>query len=402
LPKILRIVNRFNLGGPAYSIAYLTKYLDPRFEIMLIGGQKDDFEESSEFILQELGVEYTVLGAMRREINLKHDLRSYRELKKIISEFKPDIVHTHAAKAGAIGRLAAHKMKVPVIVHTFHGHVFHSYFGKLKTGFYKALERYLAKKSTGIITLSAMQHHEICNIHKICPNEKALIVPLGIDLNRFQENQNMKRIQFRQEWNIEEETIAIGIVGRIVPIKNHSFFLKGLSKVKDLTRKKVTGVIIGDGDLTNAVKLEAKELGLTISTATENVPNADVVFTSWIKSIDVANAGLDIMCLTSLNEGTPVSLIEAQASSLPVITTDVGGVKDIILDGKSGMLVNRNDFDKYVAFLLELTESKNQREIMGAAGKEFVFANFHYDRFCKKMENIYSQLLDSVNIEKND
>ena len=402
MPKILRIVNRFNLGGPAYSIAYLTKYLDPRFEIMLIGGQKDDFEESSEFILQELGVEYRVLRDMRRAVNLKQDLRSYRELKKIISEFKPDIVHTHAAKAGAIGRLAAHKMKVPVIVHTFHGHVFHSYFGKLKTGFYIALERYLAKKSTGIITLSTMQHHEICNIHKICPNDKAQIVPLGIDINRFQENQNKKRIQFRQEWNIEEDTIAIGIVGRIVPIKNHSFFLKGLCKVKDLTGKKVTGIIIGDGDLTHAVKLEAMELGLTISTPTASVPNADIIFTSWIRSIDVANAGLDIMCLTSLNEGTPVSLIEAQASSLPVIATDVGGVKDIMLDGKSGMLVNRNDFRTYVSALLQLIESKNQRELMGIAGKEFVFANFHYKQFCKKMENIYSQLLDSVKIEKND
>jgi len=402
LPKILRIVNRFNLGGPAYSIAYLTKYLNPRFEIMLIGGQKDDFEESSEFILQELGVEYTVLETMRREINIKQDLRSYRELKKIISEFKPDIVHTHAAKAGAMGRLAAYNMKVPVIVHTFHGHVFHSYFGKLKTGIYKILERYLAKKSTGIITLSTMQHHEICDIHKICPREKAHIVPLGIDLDRFQENQEKKRTEFRQEWNIEQDTVAIGIVGRVVPIKNHSFFLNGLSKLKSITNKKITGVIIGDGDLTDTLILEAKELGLIVSSPTESVLNPDVVFTSWIKAIDVANAGLDIMCLTSLNEGTPVSLIEAQASSLPVIATNVGGVTDIILDGKTGMLVNVNDFDQYVEGLLQLTESKDLRELMGTAGKEYVFANFHYMQFCKKMENIYSQLLQSVKTEKND
>lgn len=395
MPKILRIVNRFNLGGPAYSIAYLTKYLDSKFEIKLIGGKRDDFEESSEFILEMLDVEYTVLENMKRSINIRRDLRSYKEIKNIIAEFKPDIVHTHAAKAGAIGRLAAHRMNVPVVVHTFHGHVFHSYFGKLKTSFYKRLERYLAKKSSGIITLSKAQHNEICNLHSICPENKAFIVPLGLNLDRFQQDNASKRSEFRQEWSIDEDTILIGIVGRVVPIKNHVFFLEAMKRLKSQTEKRVIGMIVGDGDMTEEMINRSKEMGLSVSCPKENVDKPDVIFTSWITSIDKVNASLDIMCLTSLNEGTPVSLIEAQACSLPIVSTNVGGVEDIVIDGVSGHLVDNQDIDQFVGHLIELVESKAKRESMGAAGKKHVFDKHHYTQACQRMEKIYLQLLNA-------
>ena len=137
MPRILRIINRFNLGGPTYNVAYLSKYLSPEFETLLIGGEKDESEESSNHILQNLGLEPIIISEMKREIDLVNDYKAYLKIKKIIQEFKPDIVHTHASKAGTIGRLAAKSCNVPVIVHTFHGHVFHSYFGKIKTALYK-------------------------------------------------------------------------------------------------------------------------------------------------------------------------------------------------------------------------------------------------------------------------
>ena len=153
MPKVLRIINRFNLGGPTYNAAYLSKYMEPEYETLLVGGMHDPSEKSSEFILEELGLKPLIIPEMKREINLKNDRIAYKKIKKIIEEFQPDIVHTHASKAGALGRLAAYRMGVKVIIHTFHGHVFHSYFGKFKTELYKLIERRLARISSKIISL---------------------------------------------------------------------------------------------------------------------------------------------------------------------------------------------------------------------------------------------------------
>ena len=161
MTKVLRIINRFNLGGPTYNVAYLSKYMSDEFETLLVGGAKDSTEESSNFIVENLGLKPVIVEEMLREIDIKNDFTAFRKLKKIIREFKPDIVHTHASKAGTLGRLAAASCGVPIIVHTFHGHVFHSYFGKLKTTFYKNIERYLAKKSTAIIAISEIQKKEL-------------------------------------------------------------------------------------------------------------------------------------------------------------------------------------------------------------------------------------------------
>ncbi len=133
MKRILRIVNRFNLGGPIYNAALLTKYLYPEYETLLIGGIHEDYEESSEFILHDLNIKATIIPEMSRSIKPFNDYVALKKIKQIIQEFRPDIVHTHASKAGMLGRLAALHLNVPIIVHTFHGHVFHSYFNKLTT-----------------------------------------------------------------------------------------------------------------------------------------------------------------------------------------------------------------------------------------------------------------------------
>jgi UDP-N-acetylglucosamine:LPS N-acetylglucosamine transferase len=184
VPKILRIINRFNIGGPTYNAAYLTKHLAPEFETMLVAGMKQDSEESSEFIVESLGLPVQRIPEMRRELDPVRDLAAYRHIRRLIRSFRPDIVHTHAAKAGALGRLAAAACGVPVVLHTFHGHVFHSYFSPARTRFFLAVERYLARRSTAVIALSENQKDELCNRFRVCVPSKCLVVPLGFDLGR--------------------------------------------------------------------------------------------------------------------------------------------------------------------------------------------------------------------------
>lgn len=393
MPKVLRIINRFNIGGPTFNAAYLSKYLPSNYETLLIGGEKEDHEESSLHVLNELGLHPLIIPEMRRSINPLNDYFVYRKLKNIIEEFKPDIVHTHAAKAGTIGRLAAYNAKVPVILHTFHGHVFHSYFNKAKTSVFKNIERNLAAKSTKIIAISERQKYELGTIHRICPPEKIEVIPLGFDLSRFQEDYEAKRKSFRSKYNLADDEIAVGIIGRIVPIKNHEMFIRAWKSASDKTTKKIRAFIVGDGEDRTKVENLAKELGMSICTENFEKSKCSLTFTSWIKEIDVVNAGLDIVALCSLNEGTPVSLIEAQAANNPVLSTKVGGVENIVTEGKTGLLCEVGDLEKYSAQLLELLENDELRTKMQQAGWESVREKFHYTRLVKDIDKLYSSLL---------
>jgi len=391
--KVLRIINRFNLGGPTYNVAYLSKYLSDDFETLLIGGAKDESEESSDFIVNNLGLKPIIVEEMMREIDLKNDFTAYKKIKKIIQEYKPDIVHTHASKAGTLGRLAASSSGVPIIIHTFHGHVFHSYFGKFKTAFYKNIERYLAKKSTAIIAISEIQKSELVDIHKICKSEKVHIVPLGFDLSKFQENQELKRKQFREKYNLADDEIAISIIGRLVPVKNHALFLEGLKQVSTQTSKKIRAFIIGDGESRAEIEAKATELGVPFIDGTKSTQKTLLTFTSWIKEIDIALAGSDIIALTSYNEGTPVSLIEAQAANKPIVSTNVGGIENVVLPNKTALLCDNNNISEFSRQLLKLIDDDALRSEMAEKGWIHVKEKFHFTRLVSDMEKLYKKLL---------
>jgi glycosyltransferase involved in cell wall biosynthesis len=393
--KVLRIINRFNLGGPTYNAAYLTKYLEPEFETLLIGGVKYDEEESSEFILEKLGITPVVIPEMQRSISFKDDKKAYQKIKKIIKEYQPDIVHTHASKAGTLGRLAAAKCKVPIIVHTFHGHVFHSYFGNTKTLFYKNIERHLANKSTQIIAISDIQKEELWKDHKICKKDKLIVIPLGFDLDRFQENITEKRKSFRKKYHLKNDEIAIGIIGRLVPIKNHQLFINTINELKKRSSKKIRAFIIGDGEEKEQLIDLLKRIDMDYVEWNKNPQPATVTLTSWIKDIDWANAGLDIIALTSLNEGTPVSLIEAQASNKPIVTTNVGGVENIVLKDETAFITSSNDLEQFTTALLRLIENEILRKKMGEKGWDFVKKEFHYTRLVNDMKMLYHSLLNN-------
>jgi glycosyltransferase involved in cell wall biosynthesis len=394
MPRILRIANRFNLGGPTYNVAYLTKYLPNDYETLLIGGDKEENEASSSHILSDLGITPIIVPEMQREISLGVDMAAYRAIEKIIDDFKPDIVHTHASKPGAIGRLAAHNRKVPVIVHTFHGHYFHSYFGKLKTNMFKQIERSLAKRTSKIIAISDIQKHELSVEHKIAPEEKFAVIPLGFDLDRFRTDTERKRKEFRDEFKVTDDEVAIGIIGRLVDVKDHGYFLRLVRHVLDNTSKKVRFFIVGDGEMRQELETYCAEIRIPFNAFPNYEPkDAPLTFCSWRNDIDRINAGLDIVVLTSKNEGTPVSLIEAQASGTPVVSTNVGGVENVVAQGITGLLAEFDDEPKMAENLLSLVESVELRAKLAANGWPHVGERFHYGRLVSDMDLLYQQLL---------
>jgi glycosyltransferase involved in cell wall biosynthesis len=394
MPRVLRIINRLNLGGPTYNVAYLSKYLSPEFETLLVSGMKEESEESSEFILDQLGLKPLYISAMKREVSLRDDINTYKRIKEIINEFKPDIVHTHAAKAGAVGRLAAHSCKVPVIVHTFHGHVFHDYFSPLKTKIFIEIEKRLSKRSTAIVAISEKQKYELNQVYKVAPENKTHVIRLGFDLVKFNENQGIKRSLFRKEYLIEEDEIVITITGRLVPIKNHHLFLNAIHNLKDKITKKVRFFIIGDGELREDLIKYCNQIGLNYTWYPQNPAKAYLTFTSWRKDIDVVNAGSDIIALCSNNEGTPVSLIEAQAANKPVLSTKVGGVENII-SAQTGILVEKGDQKGFEENLLELINNDNLRANLSLKGWDLMKNDFHYTRLVEDTRNLYKKLLSA-------
>ena len=387
-PRILRIINRFNVGGPTYNAAFLTKYLEVDFESMLIGGEKQESEASSLYITENLGLTIRVIPEMTRSIGIINDIKAYLKISKIIKEFRPDIVHTHASKAGAIGRIAARRNKVPFIVHTFHGHVFEHYFGKAKTSLIMAMERYLASFTDRIVAIGNAQKNDLGKRFKICSENKIVTIPLGFELEKFSESVDAKRSNFRKTYSLNENQVAVGIIGRLVPIKNHRLFIDVLSDLK-MRDVPVKAFVIGDGELKEELIKYARSLNLSVG-----VDDSDIVFTSWIKNVDEAMAGLDIVALTSRNEGTPVSLIEAQATGKVVISTDVGGVKDVMSDGESGILCPDNDKSKFCESLEKLILDKNLRTQMGEKGKEFTKEKFHVNRLVSDIKKLYLELLN--------
>lgn len=388
MAKVLRILNRFNIGGPTHNATYLTKFLEPDFETKLIAGKKLSSEASSEHVLEHYNLDFEILDDMQRSIHLFRDLKVFFKIRNIIKSFQPKIVHTHASKSGALGRLAAMSCGVPIIIHTFHGHVFHSYFGPLKTKIYILIERFLASKSSAIIAISDIQKKELVDQFNIADSKKVHVIPLGFDLKKFQKNTDLKRESFRKEFDVSDDEIAIGIVGRLTKIKNHIFFLKAVKQIKINSNKKIKIFLIGDGEDKENLLKTCEELSLATNLSNTDNKNTIINFTSWRKDMDVIYSGLDIVALTSLNEGTPVTLIEAQAANKPIITTNVGGVIDVV-NNKTAIVCNL-DLHEFSQKIIKLVEDDNLREEMSKNGFEYVNSKFSYQRLVSDMRKLYN------------
>ncbi len=399
--KVIRIIARLNIGGPAIHVALLTKGLDPsKFQSTLITGRVSSQEGDMSYIADALDERLIMIPDLQRELNFIKDMKSLLGVLRILENEKPDIVHTHTAKAGSIGRIAVfvhnllHGRRVRVL-HTFHGHVFRGYFGGLKSKFFILAERLLAKITDVIIVISKGQMDELSGKYRIAPSRKFRIVALGFDLEPFFLADRLKG-HFRKSLGISNDTILVGIVGRLVPIKNHNMFLESARVFLD-HNPNVTArfLIVGDGELKKDLLASCERQGLSDY----------VTFCGWKRNLPEVYADLDILCLTSLNEGTPVSIIEAMASFVPVIATDAGGVRDLLgepihgmsLDGmqvlEHGILCRQGDVTGFARGLEYVIQNRHAWGGISHSARSFVAGVHAKERLFHDMEHVYLELM---------
>ena len=388
--KVLTILNRFNVGGPIYNVIFLTNYLNKNnFETLLIGGKCESYEQSSKYILDKENIKFTELKHMKRAISPFHDFISLIEIILVLYKFKPYIIHTHAAKAGLLGRIACifyfNKKK---IIHTYHGNVFEGYFSNFKNKIILFVERLLSKKTDKIIALSNLQKNDLVNKYFISKEDKIEVIPLGLDLKKFSNNLVQKRQKKRTEFEISNDQVLISIIGRLVPIKNHKFFIDVINFCRKKTDFKLKALIIGDGPEINNLINYAKSLGLKYNYKEMINKDYDIFFCSWKEDIDSFLAASDILTLTSINEGTPVSIIEAMVSGTACVSTDVGGVSDIIENNKSGIVSNAN-VSEFSKCLLKLINDENYRNKMGLNAKKRSLELFDYKVLSQSVKKLY-------------
>ena len=380
--KVARVIARLNVGGPAIHTILLTAGLDrTRFEPLLVTGVVGPHEGDMLNLAAEKGVSPVFLTELGREIHPWRDLVTFVRLFRLFRRQRPKVVHTHTAKAGMVGRLAARLARVPVVVHTFHGHVFHGYFGPLKTRFFIILERFLARLSDCIITVSEGQRRELV-AYGIAPLEKITVLPLGFDLEPFLGVDETAGGRWRREIGLPQNVPLVGIVARLTTVKNHHLFLDAARRVIDAVPD-ARFAIVGDGELRAELESYAARLGLA----------ERVVLTGWVQEMAPVYAALDVVAITSVNEGTPVTLIEGMAAARPVVSTAVGGVPDIVTDGETGLLAASGDAEGLARHMAALLRDPARREAMGRAGRESVRQRFAAKRLIGDLEQLYLDLL---------
>jgi glycosyltransferase involved in cell wall biosynthesis len=369
---------------------------------MLITGKVSPEEGDMSYLVDALDEKVVMIPELQRELNPIKDVASLFRVLKVLNRQKPDIVHTHTAKAGTIGRIAVllhniiHRRRVRA-VHTFHGHVFRGYFGKLKSLFFIWAERMLAKITDVIVVVSESQKRELCGDYDVGPANKFRTVKLGFDLEPFFSAEHKKGL-LRRSIGIDSETILVGIVGRLVPIKNHEMFLRSAKIFVDRNPDIPTKfLVIGDGELKNDLVTFCKQQGLS----------GYVKFCGWERDLPKVYADLDILCLTSINEGTPVSIIEAMASSVPVISTDAGGVRDLLgalTPGISedrfqvferGILCRQHDAEAFASGLQYVIQNKRTRQEVSNSALSFVSQVYSKERLLRDLKSTYLELLKS-------
>ena len=403
--RIMRIIARLNVGGPAIQAISLARIFSRgRYRTLLVCGRVDSHEGDMTYLAREQGVRPLVLPELGREISPWADLKKWAGLRGVIKGFRPHIIHTHTAKAGTLGRFAAIGLNIfrkrrdrIRLVHTFHGHFFHSYFGRFKTALFLRIERFLARFTDRIIVISPAQKRDIGERYRVAPLDKICIIPLGFHLERFAPTQGEKR-ECRERFFPEEyqDKVIVGLVGRLTPVKNHRMFLESIRWLKDQgAHDPFRFVIVGGGELKEeliqyAGALEIEEL---------------VLFLGWQRDVRSLYQAMDIVALTSHNEGTPVTLIEAMASGRIVVATDVGGVRDLFgavpeekegcfMSAQNGFLIPPGRSDLLAESLVFILENRERAEKMAGEARDFVLGHYGIERLQRDLEILYSDLLN--------
>ena len=389
---IVRVITRLNIGGPSIQATRLTSALDDYgFTTTLIHGRLGDGEGDMSYLLAP-GARSLYLESLRRPLSPLADLRALRQLYGALKRTRPAIVHTHMAKAGMLGRVAAAAYNMTRggaprarVVHTYHGHVLEGYFSPLVTGLFITLERMLARVSDVVVAISPAIERELRDGFRIGRAAQYRVVPLGFDLREFAAIDDDARADARARLEVATNAEVVSTVGRLTSIKQHRLFLDAVAAASR-TRPRLMALIAGDGELRDDLEAYARTLGI----------NDRVRFLGWRRDLSVIYGATDVFMLTSRNEGTPVALIEAMASGVPGVSTDVGGVKDVIDSADVGARVPDGDAAGLAAHIVRYMADPDLRRRTGERARAAVHGRYSLDRLVRDIVALYSELLDDA------
>jgi glycosyltransferase involved in cell wall biosynthesis len=378
--RVLRVITRLNVGGPSIQAVLLAQRLDPeRFETLLVAGQEGATEGNLLRLRSLDSVRSLTVPELGRRIAPLDDLRALAKVTAIARRYRPHIVHTHLAKAGFIGRIAGRLSGAPVIIHTYHGSVFRGYFGRHQSALYMGIERSLGRLTTRIVAITPRQRAELIQL-RIAPSAKTVEIPLGFDLSSFRDA--MDRDTARARLHLAGSAPVVGLVARLVPIKDVPTFLRALSILSE-SLPTVQALIVGDGDDRSALEKLSGDLGL----------RGRCRFLGWRADMSEIYAAVDVVALSSLNEGAPVTAIEAMAAGRPVVATAVGGVPDVVLHERTGLLTPPRAPQALAAALRTLLTDEPLRDAYGRAGQEYALRCFGASRLVADIERLYLEQL---------
>jgi glycosyltransferase involved in cell wall biosynthesis len=377
--RILRLFSRLNVGGPSVHVILLSAGLRERgYDTRLVVGQESPTEGNLLELARQRGVECTRLPALGREIRPLSDLRALLQLVRLIRDFRPRIVHTHTAKAGLLGRIAARLCGVPVVVHTFHGHVLRGYFGPARTAFFRLLERGLAHLTDELVAVSEAVRSDLVELG-VAPAGKIRVVPLGLELERLSARTGPGRL--RAALAIAPSAPLVGIVGRLVPIKDLPTFLRAAALVVR-ERPETAFAVVGDGELRAELEALAEQLGLS----------GKVSFAGWWQDMADVMPDLDVVVNSSRNEGTPVALIEALACRRPVVATRAGGNAELLGEGERGLLVPQGDPQALARAVLQALSDSGPARARAERGCAHVLRQHSVGRLLGDLDAMYREL----------
>jgi glycosyltransferase involved in cell wall biosynthesis len=383
--KILRVIARLNMGGPALHVSYLTAGLRERgYDTTLVAGTLARGEDSMSFVADARDVDVVRIDELGREISPLRDLVATLRLARLIRRERPDILHTHTAKAGTVGRVAAllaGRRAPPIVVHTFHGHVLRGYFGPLRSRLFRLLERWLAARTTALIAVSPQVRDDLVALG-VAPPERFVVIRLGIELDERVAAERDGRTESRRYLGIASERFVVGWIGRMTAVKRTDDVLVAFRRLRDDGVDAVL-CMVGDGPDRPELERRAHELGVV----------RDTLFLGYQEDVAPFYAAFDALVLPSSNEGTPVSAIEALAAGRPVVATRVGGVPDVVQEGQDGFLVDPGATDDLADRLARLARDPALRERMGRAGRERVLPRYAVARLIDDVDRLYRSLL---------
>lgn len=379
--KILRIITRLNIGGPAQHVVFVTEGLDEGiFQSRLAFGAIDPGEGDMSYLARGKGIAFTEVESLRNKAGLLGNLRALVQLYRLIRREQPDIVHLHLLKARFLGGLAARAARVPVVLETLHGDLFTNYYGYFKTQAILMAERLLGHFVMDKVLAVSQRVKDNILRFRVASARKVEVVSLGLDLKKFI-HQPVLVGDLRRELAIHNNRQLVGMVARMVPIKGHRYFLHAASKIIKVCPK-VGFVLVGDGVLRRSLEAECRQLGISES----------VTFLGWREDLGKIYADLDVVVLSSLNEGTPVSLIEAMAAGKAVVATRVGGIPDIVEDGVTGLLVPPKDPTALAEAVVHLLQDDDLRRCLGARARTSVYPKYDMSRLIEDMKHLYLRL----------